>query len=145
MDAALVARVCRIVADACEGLHAAHELRDEKGLLLGVVHRDVSPHNLFVTFDGGVRVVDFGIAQAKGKLHQTLTGVVKGKVAYMAPEQLLDGTIDRRADVWSLGVTIWELLTLERLFRRGTEAGTIRAVLSGKPPLNNSAPIKLNS
>jgi serine/threonine-protein kinase len=134
MNAALVARMCRIVAEASEGLHAAHELRDDRGALLGVVHRDVSPHNLFVTFDGGVRVVDFGIAQATGKLHRTLTGVVKGKVAYMAPEQLRDAGVDRRSDVWALGVTLWELLTLERLFRRESEALTIQAVLSATIP-----------
>ncbi|MBI2893411.1 MAG: serine/threonine protein kinase [Deltaproteobacteria bacterium] len=124
----------RIVADACEGLHAAHELRGDKGELLEVVHRDISPHNLFITYDGGVRVVDFGIAHAADKLHRTLTGVVKGKIAYMPPEQLQGGELDRRADVWALGVSLWEMLTCTRLFRRDSELSTIDAVLKQSVP-----------
>jgi len=124
----------RIVADACEGLHAAHELRDSDGELMHVVHRDVSPHNLFVTFQGGVRVVDFGIASARNRLHQTNTGEVKGKFAYMAPEQLRGKAVDRRADVWSLGIVLWEMVTMKRLFRRNTEMETIFAVASDTIP-----------
>jgi serine/threonine protein kinase len=120
----------RIVADACEGLHAAHELRDANGEFLNVVHRDVSPHNLFLTYDGSVRVVDFGIASARNRLHNTSTGEVKGKFAYMAPEQLRGKPVDRRADVWSLGVVLWEIVTMKRLFRRKTEMETIFAVAS---------------
>ncbi len=117
-----------IVAEACDGLHAAHELRDEQGKLLHVVHRDVSPHNLFVTFDGAVKVVDFGIASAANKVHHTETGTVKGKFAYMAPEQLAGAPADRRLDVWALGVVLWESLTLERLFRRESPSEVVRAV-----------------
>ncbi len=124
----------RVIADACEGLHAAHELRDDENELLHVVHRDVSPHNLFVTFNGSVRVVDFGIASARNRLHQTSTGEVKGKFAYMAPEQLRGKQVDRRADVWSLGVVLWEMVTMRRLFRRGTEMETIFAVASDSIP-----------
>ena len=125
---------CAIAADAAEGLHAAHELRDASGALLQVVHRDVSPQNVFIGYDGTVRVVDFGIARAVGRLHKTLSGVVKGKVAYMAPEQLRSEEVDRRADVWALGVVLWEMLTCERLFRRDAEGKQIRAVLEDPIP-----------
>ncbi|MFO0711001.1 MAG: protein kinase [Sandaracinus sp.] len=125
-----------IVAQAAEGLHAAHELTDEHGRALGVVHRDVSPQNIFLTFDGGVRVVDFGIASAEGRRHQTATGGLKGKLGYMAPEQLRREKADRRADVWALGVVLWELLTWERAFRGGNEVETVLAVLNDpvRPP-----------
>jgi len=122
-------RMSRIIADACEGLHAAHELKDANGDLLHVVHRDVSPRNLFVTYDGAVQVVDFGIASARQRLHQTSTGQVKGTFAYMAPEQLTADPIDRRVDIWALGVALWEMLAVRRLFRCDTTANTIHAVL----------------
>ncbi|MCB9597183.1 MAG: serine/threonine protein kinase [Sandaracinaceae bacterium] len=126
----------RLVAEACEGLHAAHELRDATGELLGVVHRDVSPQNLFVGFDGILRVVDFGIAKAAGKQHQTVTGEMKGKLAYMSPEQIRGGDVDRRADVWALGVVLWEMLTFRRLFRKANEVDAMYHVLEGEivPP-----------
>ncbi|MEM9195000.1 MAG: serine/threonine-protein kinase [Myxococcota bacterium] len=126
--------VTRIVADSCEGLHAAHELKDEDGARLGVVHRDVSPNNLIVGYDGVVRVVDFGIAKAADRLHQTEAGQMKGKFAYMAPEQARNGHVDHRADVWALGVVLWEALTLRRLFRKSNEADTLYAVLDGPIP-----------
>ncbi|MEM7136320.1 MAG: serine/threonine-protein kinase [Myxococcota bacterium] len=131
-------RMSRIIADACEGLHAAHELKDANGDLLHVVHRDVSPRNLFVTYDGAAQVVDFGIASARQRLHHTSTGQVKGTFAYMAPEQLTARPIDRRVDVWALGVTLWEMLAVKRLFRRDTTANTIHAVLYDEvlPPSN---------
>jgi serine/threonine-protein kinase len=125
----LPSRMAAIVADACEGLHAAHELKDANGDSLHVVHRDVSPRNLFVTYDGSVQVVDFGIASARQRMHHTATGQVKGTFAYMAPEQLTASSIDRRVDVWALGVALWEMLTMRRLFRRDTTANTIHAVL----------------
>ena len=128
------ALACAIAAEAAEGLHAAHELRDASGERLHVVHRDVSPQNVFIGYDGTVRVVDFGIARAVGRLHKTLSGVVKGKVAYMAPEQLRSEEVDRRADVWALGVVLWEMLTCERLFRRDSEGKQIRAVLEDAIP-----------
>ena len=123
-------RMARIVADACEGLHAAHELKDANGDLLNVVHRDVSARNLFLTYDGVVQVVDFGIASARQRVHNTSTGQVKGTFPYMAPEQMTSGVADRRVDVWALGVVLWELLTLKRLFRRDTDVNTMYAVLS---------------
>lgn len=122
-------RMAGIIADACEGLHAAHELKDANGDLMHVIHRDVSPRNLFVTYDGSVQVVDFGIASARQRMHHTATGQVKGTFAYMAPEQLTSKEIDRRADIWSLGVTLWEMTALRRLFRRDTTANTVHAVI----------------
>lgn len=119
--------VVTLLVEAAEGLHAAHELRDADGLSLEVVHRDVSPQNLFVTRDGVCKVIDFGVASARDKSHRTETGEFKGKLAYAAPEQLM-GRADRRADVWSLGVVLWEALTLERLFRRPTPPETMTAV-----------------
>ncbi|MFT3925847.1 MAG: protein kinase [Myxococcales bacterium] len=121
--------VSQVIADACEGLHAAHETLGLDGQALQVVHRDVSPHNLFVTYDGNVSVVDFGIARAANRLQHTATGVIKGKFAYMAPEQVRQSEIDRRADVWSLGVCLWEGLTQERLFQRPTQADTLMSVM----------------
>lgn len=132
----LPARMARVIASACEGLHAAHELRDDRGELLHVVHRDVSTENLFVTYDGVVQVVDFGIAHARERVHNTSAGQVKGTFPYMAPEQMTAAIVDRRVDVWALGAVLWELLTLRRLFLRDTDVNTMYAVLSGeiRPP-----------
>ncbi|MDW8247478.1 MAG: serine/threonine-protein kinase [Sandaracinaceae bacterium] len=134
MDAMYPALCARIVADACEGLHAAHELVDDDGTPLGLVHRDVSPQNIFVTFSGTVSVVDFGVARAAGRLSQTTTGSLKGKIGYMAPETIERRAIDRRADIWGIGVVLWELLTGRRLFRAENEAQTLFAVLSEPIP-----------
>jgi len=130
--------VARLVVDACEGLHAAHELRDEAGQLLEVVHRDVSPQNLFVGYDGSARVLDFGVASARHRHYQTSTGEVKGKFAYLAPEQLDGKTADRRVDVWALGVVLWEGLAGRRLFARENMAASVRAVSQDPiPPLSD--------
>jgi serine/threonine-protein kinase len=126
--------MARIVEEACEGLHAAHESKDANGQPLNVVHRDVSPKNLFMTYSGVVQVVDFGIASARQRTHRTATGQLKGTMPYTAPEQITGGTVDRRMDVWGLGVVLWELLTLDRLFRRETEVETMYAVLVGDIP-----------
>jgi len=111
-----------LVAEALEGLHYVHEMRDYDGSPLGVVHRDVSPQNLFVTYDGQVKVLDFGIAKGALNVTDTLSGVLKGKVSYMAPEQAKEGLVDRRADVFSAGVVLWELLTGDKLFKGDTVA-----------------------
>ncbi|MBX3274394.1 MAG: serine/threonine protein kinase [Sandaracinaceae bacterium] len=119
----------RIVADACEGLHAAHVARGPDGEQLHIVHRDVSPQNLFLTYEGSVKVVDFGCAKAAERVAHTSTGVVKGKVGYAAPEQIKGRACDARADVWALGVVLWETLTLSPLFTRETAVSTAMAVL----------------
>ena len=140
--------VARIAADAAEGLHAAHELTDASGRPMEVVHRDVSPDNVFVTYDGGVRVLDFGIAAARDKLYVTSTGELKGTIGYMAPEQLEGGVVDRRTDVWALGVLGWELLTGSPLFARRSSGDTASAVANAPivPPheLANDVPEPLS-
>jgi serine/threonine-protein kinase len=129
-ERAYIGIVARVLADACHGLHAAHEAADSRGEPLHVVHRDVSPHNLFVTTSGVTKVMDFGIARARDRLHSTATGELKGKWAYMAPEQLLGQDVDRRADVWALGVVAWEMLTRRRLFAsHPTMAAVVQSVL----------------
>ncbi len=109
----------RIIRDALAGLHAAHEARDRKGNPLDIVHRDISPQNLMVGSDGITRVLDFGIAKAASSVEITREGLVRGKTAYMAPEQLFGETVTRRADIYSLGVMLWEILVGERLFPGG--------------------------
>ncbi|MDB4929145.1 MAG: Serine/threonine protein kinase PrkC, regulator of stationary phase, partial [Myxococcaceae bacterium] len=127
--------VARIVADAARGLHAAHELRLPSGASAGVVHRDVSPENIFVTYAGPTKVVDFGVACWKEQTpERTGAGELQGKIAYMSPEQLREQSIDRRADLWSLGVVLWEVTVGRRLFRRKTDAATIDAVLGERVP-----------
>lgn len=127
-------KMARIIEEACEGLHAAHESKDPNGQPLNVVHRDVTPRNLFITYSGVVQVVDFGIASARQRVHRTSTGQLKGTVPYMAPEQIRGGQADRRVDIWGLGVVLWELLALRRLFRRDTEVESMYAVLVGDIP-----------
>ncbi len=108
--------VARIIADAAEGLHAAHELTDARGRPLHVVHRDISPENVFITYDGHVKIMDFGVALTAQQHHVTQPGTVRGKYGYLQPEVLHGGKPDRRADIWGLGVVAWEMLTLRRLF-----------------------------
>ncbi len=120
----------RIIADAARGLHAAHELRRDDGTLAEVVHRDVSPQNIFVLYSGTSKVVDFGIARSNEALaERTQTGVVKGKIAYMSPEQIRGIALDRRSDVFALGVVFWEALTGQRLFKRDNDMSSGFAVI----------------
>ncbi len=126
--------VVRIILDACAGLHAAHEVVDEKGRAVGLVHRDVSPQNLLVGLDGTTRVSDFGVAKLTSG-QSTAHGTLKGKLAYMAPEYLRNERIDRRLDVFAIGVVLWEALTYERLFRGEHDADTLRKVLELRAPL----------
>jgi serine/threonine-protein kinase len=114
----------RVLSDVLAGLHCAHELRDYEGQPLGVVHRDVSPENVFVTYDGAVKVVDFGIAKARDSVSETQVGTVKGKVAYMAPEQALGKRLDRRTDLFAVGVMLWEAATGVRMWK-GVSHGQI--------------------
>jgi serine/threonine-protein kinase len=124
----------RIAVDALAGLHYAHELADFDGTPLGVVHRDVSPHNIFVTYTGQVKVVDFGIAKAMSSASATRPGVLKGKVAYMSPEQARGDAVDRRADIFAMGVILWEMATGKRLFHGLPEIQIVQAVLQADIP-----------
>jgi eukaryotic-like serine/threonine-protein kinase len=133
-DARRAALVARMIEDACEGLHAVHELKQAGGEMLNVVHRDISPENLMLTCHGVVKLVDFGIVKTDFQRHTTQEGIVKGKLAYLPPEALQGQPIDRRADVWGIGVTAWELLTGKRLFRRESDAQTILAVAKSEVP-----------
>lgn len=127
-------RIVPIVIDALRGLHAAHELRDEEGRPLELVHRDVTPGNVLVGTDGIGRITDFGIAKARARLTKTREGVVKGKAGYIAPELLLGKPVDRRADVFSMGVLLWNALTGETLFETEDLASTLRALLEREVP-----------
>lgn len=121
----------RIVMNACAGLHAAHELRDAHGQLIGLVHRDVSPQNILVTYDGVTKVVDFGVAKATAMGGgATVAGQLKGKVSYMAPEQVRGEAIDRRVDVFALGIVLYALTTAKHPFRRESEAATMYNIAS---------------
>ncbi len=120
--------VAGIIVQACEGLHAAHEARGPDGQPLGLVHRDVSPPNIMVCGDGAVKLLDFGIAKARGANSRTRTGTVKGKNAYMAPEQILGKPLDRRSDVFALAVVMYEMLAIRRLFHRDSDFLTFKAI-----------------
>ncbi len=122
-----------IAAQIAEGLHAAHESTDELGQPLGIVHRDVSPGNVLIDRAGTVKVIDFGIARARTRLAKTTPGSVKGKLAYMAPEQLEGKAFDRRVDVFALGVVLWEMLVLRRLFYAPTDLDTILRIREPSP------------
>jgi len=127
--------VAAIMADVLHGLHAAHEATSEKGEPLGLVHCDVSPHNVLVGADGVSRVVDFGVAKAAGRIQTTREGQIKGKIAYMAPEQIT-GVVSRRSDVYAASVVLWEVLTGKRLFAGENEAVVLNQVLNAQvtPP-----------
>jgi serine/threonine-protein kinase len=123
----------RLAADACAGLHYAHEVRDETGRHLGVVHRDISPQNIMVSRAGLAKLIDFGVAQATTQAHITAAGQLKGKLAYMSPEQFRGRGIDRRADVFAIGAVLHEMVTGERLFLRENEAATMHALMFDEP------------
>ncbi|RMH38715.1 MAG: serine/threonine protein kinase, partial [Deltaproteobacteria bacterium] len=129
-----------IALGVAAGLHAAHERRGHDGRPLHIVHRDVSPSNVLVTFDGGVKLIDFGIAKAAQRTTHTRTGVLKGKSAYMSPEQWLGEPVDRRSDVFALGILLYELTVGHRLFKKGAEYEVMRAFVKGRSPLAHAFP-----
>src|SRR5688572_8903729 len=135
IEAELPVALClEVAAQAAEGLHAAHELRGHEGAPLGLVHRDISPQNILVGFDGAVRVTDFGIARAYGRTIRTSTGILKGKMGYMSPEQLAYQHPDRRSDLFSLGIVLYEMLSGERLYRDDDPIETAQRILKDPPP-----------
>jgi serine/threonine-protein kinase len=123
-----------LIAQAAAGLGYAHTLTDGDGRPLGVVHRDVSPQNVLISFEGAVKLIDFGVARAFGRVAHTSPGGLKGKIDYMSPEQASAEDVDHRADVFALGVVLWEALTGRRLFRRDTELATMRAIVDDPIP-----------
>ena len=125
-----------IVADAAAGLHAAHELRGPDGNQLHVVHRDVSPHNILLTYNGHVKLVDFGVAKARGRITTTTDNALKGKLAYMSPEQVRGKEVDQRSDIFALGIVLYEMTCGRRLFKNDNEVDTIHQILDGviQPP-----------
>ena len=128
-----------IMAGVLHGLHAAHEAKDERGAPLGIVHRDMSPQNVLVGTDGVARVLDFGVAKAAGRMQTTREGQIKGKLAYMPPEQLRGAEVGRQSDIYAAGVMLWELVTGQRLFAGDNEGAIVAKVLDG----NVEAPSKV--
>ena len=128
-----------IMAGVLHGLHAAHEAKDERGAPLGIVHRDMSPQNVLVGTDGVARVLDFGVAKAAGRMQTTREGQIKGKLAYMPPEQLRGAQVGRQSDIYAAGVMLWELVTGQRLFAGDNEGAIVAKILDG----NVEAPSKI--
>src|SRR5688572_2345608 len=127
-----------ILVQALGGLHYAHDRTDYDGSPLDIVHRDISPSNLFVTYDGQVKLMDFGIAKARDSEAETRVGVFKGKAAYIAPEQVKGDGVDRRADIYSSGVLLWEMVTGRRLWQGLTQSETLKRVMAGEVPKPSS-------
>ena len=131
----------RVIADLLGGLHYAHELGDYDGSPLCIVHRDINPQNVFVTYDGIVKIVDFGIAKARGSVVKTRFGVVKGKLSYMAPEQARCEPVDRRADIFSVGVMLWQAATGTRPWKGVTDGALLENLVRGEfPSVRAAAP-----
>jgi serine/threonine protein kinase len=126
--------VLTIAAGAAAGLHYAHERVARDGQPLGIVHRDVSPSNLMVSFDGNLKIVDFGVAKAADRIVETRSGTVKGKIGYLSPEQCKGGNVDRRCDLFAIGIVMWEMLATERLYRRATDFENMTAIVNEPPP-----------
>jgi serine/threonine protein kinase len=135
--------VAAIVSGVLHGLHAAHEAKNERGEPLGIVHRDISPQNVMVGSDGVARVLDFGVAKAAGRLHSTLSGELKGKLAYMPPEQIRGRDVSRRCDIYAASVVLWETLTGCRLFHDNNEGAILENVLhrAVAPPSQHRAEV----
>jgi serine/threonine protein kinase len=137
-----------VIIDTLKGLDYAHRRKDRKGESMGIVHRDVSPQNVVVSFDGEVKILDFGIAKAAQRLSATHPGAVRGKFGYLSPEQASGKPVDRRADIFAAGTVLWELLTMKRLFGTGTEAQALdnirKAVVEPPSSINPDVPEALD-
>lgn len=142
-----IAAAAYIAHEICKGLSYAHELTDRNGMSLGLVHRDVSPPNVLVTRHGEVKIVDFGLAKASSQLEQSEPGVIKGKFAYLSPEAAHGEEVDCRADIFAVGIILWELLAARRLFTGDTDVQILHNVQAAKVPqiseINRSVPPEL--
>lgn len=141
--------IIRVIADAAAGLDFAHKAKDAKGSPLNLVHRDVSPQNVLVGFDGSVKLIDFGVAKAAGRAQHTATGILKGKFPYMSPEQAEGHDLDGRSDIFALGIVLWEQLTGRRLFKADNDLATQRLVRACQVPapsaVEPSVPVGLDA
>jgi len=127
-------QACYIIRRVCEGLDYAHNKKSNQGEPLNIIHRDISPPNLLISYEGEVKLIDFGLAKAVGSSVQTQAGIIKGKLAYMSPEQVRGGPLDLRSDVFAVGIVFFELLTARRLFRRDSDLETFDAVRQCRIP-----------
>src|SRR5688572_30931548 len=123
----------QIATQVAAALHYAHEMRRPDGSLVDIVHRDVSPSNIIVTYDGAVKLLDFGVAKASTRTVKTRTGTLKGKISYMSPEQAKGAPVDRRSDIFSLGIVLWEMVTTSRLFRGENDLATLQLIINVPP------------
>jgi len=140
-----IAIVGGLMTQAAHGLHYAHEATSADGTPMQIVHRDVSPLNMLVSFEGVLKIADFGIAKAEGRRTRTKSGVIKGTPTYMSPEQCTGGDVDRRSDVFALGISLWELLTGRRLFKREAIDATYEAITAGAIPPPSTYRLELPS
>jgi serine/threonine protein kinase len=129
-----IGQVLTIILGVCAGLHFAHEMRRVDGRPMGIVHRDVSPGNVFITFNGDIKLVDFGIAKVLSSSRTTQTGMLKGKLAYMSPEQVRGEPIDRRSDIFAIGILLFEMVTLSHLFDDDNEFDLMKKIAAGEYP-----------